>query len=357
MQAIVSIKTLGLVSLLLFLFAASPASAREKTDIVWLKNGDRITGEVKQLVHGILRVNTDSMAEVRIEWEDVARVESDFEFQFERTDGTRITGMIATDSKEDAITVTNEDKSATFAPENVVRISQIEDTFWDRLKGSFTFGYSYTKASDIAQGNLGFRATHRTEIRSFSLDGSTIITGNEEDQNTQRSTLRFEATRFRKNRWFSSYLFGLESNDELGLNLRSSVGAGLGRYLIQSNTSELALLGGAVGTVEDLNPVDDSAGTFSGESSKKNLEGLLGIQYDRYIFDDPTVDISSRLTVFPSITESGRLRAQFDINLRWELISDLFWDLNFYNTYDSDPAAGSQSTNDYGVVTSLGWSF
>jgi hypothetical protein len=39
------------------------------------------------------------------------------------------------------------------------------------------------------------------------------------------------------------------------------------------------------------------------------------------------------------------------------MIKDLFWDLNYYNTYDSDPPSGSTSTTDYGVVTSLGWSF
>ena len=44
-------------------------------------------------------------------------------------------------------------------------------------------------------------------------------------------------------------------------------------------------------------------------------------------------------------------------NLRWELISDLFWDLAYYNTFDSDPPSGSTSTNDYGIVTSVGYSF
>ena len=56
-------------------------------------------------------------------------------------------------------------------------------------------------------------------------------------------------------------------------------------------------------------------------------------------------------------TDSGRLRTQLDVNLRWELINDLFWDLNYYNTYDSDPPSGAESTSDYGIVTSIGWSF
>jgi len=84
---------------------------------------------------------------------------------------------------------------------------------------------------------------------------------------------------------------------------------------------------------------------------------MLGIDYSRYVFDDPTVDLSTALSVYPSITDSGRTRAQFDVKLRWEMIKDLYWDLSYYNTYDSDPPSGSLSTNDYGVVTSIGWSF
>jgi hypothetical protein len=276
------------------------------------------------------------------------RVESDYEFQFERSDGRRITGTIDKAPDQRKITLTNEEQTFTFAHEKIVRISQIEDSFWERLQGSMTFGYAFTKASDVAQGNLGFRATHRTEIRSFSLDGSTIITNDQVNESTQRSDLSFNMTRFRKNRWFSAYLLNFESNDELGLNLRTSIGGGLGRYLIQSNTSELALAGGLLGTAETL------AGDVS---SQENIEGLLGLNYSRYIYDDPTVDLSIGLSVFPSITDSGRTRAQFDINLRWELIADLYWDMSYYNTFDSDPPSGTTSTSDYGVVTSLGWSF
>lgn len=134
----------------------------------------------------------------------------------------------------------------------------------------------------------------------------------------------------------------------MGLNLRTSIGLGLGRYLQQTNSSEFGLIAGVIGTSE----------TLEGDvSSQENIEGLLALDYSRYIYDDPMLDLSSRLSIFPSITESGRMRAQFDINLRWEMFADLLWDLSYYNTYDSNPASGSESTNDYGVVTSIGWSF
>ncbi len=326
----------------------SPALARDKTDVIQLTNGDRVTGEIKQLEHGILRLGTESMGEVQIEWDDIVRIKSDFGFQFERSDGQRITGTIVETPDQHEITLRSDDLSVAFAHDELVRISQIDNSFWKRLQGSMTFGYSFTKASDVAQGNFGYRATHRTEKRSFALDGSTIVTSDQDNESTQRTNLSFSMTRFRKNRWFNTYLSGLESNDELGLNLRTSIGLGLGRYLQQTNTSEFGLIAGVMGTSE----------TLEGDvSSQENIEGLLALDYSRYIYDDPMLDLSSRLSIFPSITESGRMRAQFDINLRWEMFADLFWDLSYYNTYDSNSASGSESTNDYGVVTSIGWSF
>ena len=326
----------------------SPALGRDKTDVIQLTNGDRVTGEIKQLEHGILRLGTESMGEVQIEWDDIVRIKSDFGFQFERSDGQRITGTIVETPDQHEITLRSDDLSVAFAHDELVRISQIDNSFWKRVQGSMTFGYSFTKASDVAQGNFGYRATHRTEKRSFALDGSTIVTSDQDNESTQRTNLSFSMTRFRKNRWFNTYLSGLESNDELGLNLRTSIGLGLGRYLQQTNSSEFGLIAGVIGTSE----------TLEGDvSSQENIEGLLALDYSRYIYDDPMLDLSSRLSIFPSITESGRMRAQFDINLRWEMFADLFWDLSYYNTYDSNSASGSESTNDYGVVTSIGWSF
>jgi len=61
--------------------------------------------------------------------------------------------------------------------------------------------------------------------------------------------------------------------------------------------------------------------------------------------------------LFPSLTESGRYRTDSSVSLRREIVSDFFLDLSFYYTYDSDPPDALAETSDYGVVTSLGYSF
>ncbi|MCJ7556888.1 MAG: DUF481 domain-containing protein [Gammaproteobacteria bacterium] len=341
-------KRIIILMLSLGVFVSGPAFSRDKTDDVWVVNGNQITGEIKKLEHGLLTLKTDYMGEVEIEWTDVVRVESDYAFQFERTDGTRVTGRIGESAEPGKIVVGYLQQKTTFEIAKVVRISQIEDSFLDGVKGSLSMGYSFTKASDVAQGNLAFSMTHRTEIRSYTLQGSGISTTTAQGDPSQRANASFGMTRFRRDRWYNSYTLGFEQNDELGLNLRTSLEAALGRYLIQTNMSELGTLVGLVGTNELLQ---------GDAQTQQNMEGLLGVDYSRYIYNDPKLDLTLSLYVYPSITESGRVRSQFDAALKWEIYKDLFWSLSYYNTYDSDPPSGSDTTDDFGIVTSVGWSF
>jgi hypothetical protein len=339
---------------LISLLASSGACARDKSDQVWLANGDRLSGEIKKLEHGQLTLSTDSMGSVLIEWADILRIGSRFPFQLESVDGTRTIGELVASNEAKTITVAGAEQAQSFSHGNIVRISQIESGFWDQLHGSLSFGYSFTKASDLAQGNLAFNASHRTKDRSFSLAGSTIVTNDRESAESQRSEIDLTLIRFRPDRWFNIYSFGFESNDQLGLNLRTSLGAGMGRYLVQSNTSEFGLMGGIVGTSESL-VLDESDATT--DSTQQNVEGMLGFQYSHYVYNHPSIDLSASYSAFPSITDRGRVRTQLDLNLRWEVIRDLFWALSFYRTDDDGLESSSQSTSDHGIVTSIGYSY
>lgn len=84
-----------LALILLPLYLASPnAIAHPKTDIVTLYNGDRLTGEIKQLEGGILKLSTDSMGTVNIEWQEIASIDSEFFYEFQLSSGVRHFGSV-----------------------------------------------------------------------------------------------------------------------------------------------------------------------------------------------------------------------------------------------------------------------
>ena len=68
---------------------ACPALAREKSDLLVMKNGDRITCQVKNLDAGVLKVDLDYVdGTVSIDWLKVARLESKFLFLVQLQDGS-----------------------------------------------------------------------------------------------------------------------------------------------------------------------------------------------------------------------------------------------------------------------------
>jgi len=70
--------------------------ARDKSDVVMLRNGDRLSGDILSLEFGILSLSTDNMSTLSIEWPAVRSVTSKFEFAIERRDGSKYHGVITT---------------------------------------------------------------------------------------------------------------------------------------------------------------------------------------------------------------------------------------------------------------------
>ena len=80
----------GVIAALL-LAAISPLAA-ERTDVVILKNGDHLTGEVKKLERGRLKLKTDSMGTVYIEWDKIFQITAAETFEARLESGERHVG-------------------------------------------------------------------------------------------------------------------------------------------------------------------------------------------------------------------------------------------------------------------------
>jgi hypothetical protein len=61
--------------------------------------------------------------------------------------------------------------------------------------------------------------------------------------------------------------------------------------------------------------------------------------------------------VFPSFTVKNRYRVSVDAYVMLEIISDLTFTVSFYDNFDSKPASDAAATNDWGVTTSIGYTF
>jgi hypothetical protein len=317
---------------------------------VVLKNGDRITCEVKTLDRGILTAKTDYMGTIYMEWEEVAQVISKQDLQLETTSGARYLGQLMEPQKEQTLLVASEGDEVGLRMDRVVDMAPIKRTYWEQLDGSLKAGYTFTNATEVQQFSLSAEARQRTRERSTSLSTSNMIsqTKGVEGTKSSKADLTLDATKFLEDRWERNFALSLQRNDELGIALRGLLGAGLARNLVQTNFSRFTAGLGLAANLERA---------VSGGEDRENVEAIGQVTYERFRYNSPKIDLTADLIVFPSLTESGRLRSELDLQLRQELITDFFWDVTLYYSHDSKPPNTASAKSDYGLVTSLGWTF
>jgi putative salt-induced outer membrane protein YdiY len=332
--------------LMLLAFSAA-AYEREKTDVVSLRNGDRVTGEILSLQYGILAIKTSDMGTINIEWPAIQTVTSRYTFFFERIGGMRYYGTIHTGESGRFVVGEAQDAQEMTMPD-VTRLSQVEEGFWQRISGNLAVGYNYTKSSDISVGSLSFNSTYRAPGNESTLRASALRTQAPDTGETDRDQIAFVMRFLRpaKNYWL--LLSSLERNEELGIDGRLQLGGALGRRLMQRPDSEISAILGLAFTQEWATGEKDS---------QSSIEGVLGGEWRIFRFSKPETSLNSSFVVYPSLTESGRYRSELNITLSRDIIEDLTLDLSYYNSYDSEPPDVTASKTDYGIVTSLGYKF
>ncbi len=319
-----------------------------KTDVVTFANGDHLTGEVKSLERGKLRFKTDATGTISIEWDDVATLSANHNIQVETQDGDRYLGRLVKQAEPHKIVLKTWSGDVTLETDRIVFMTPIEEQGRDRFDGNITAGYNLNKGSGVKQSQFGLDLEARTETRVFALDVSSTTSDTDEKDSSQRQRLDLDYTRLWPKRWFTGASIRAERNDELGLDMRTSVGINGGRYVRQTNNATLAWTGGVQYSQENL------SGNIDNEES---LEAFGKLRWNWFRYDTPELDFSSELELIPNLSDWGRVRAELDVSVKWEMIEDLFWELEFYDSYDSAPVVVGAEQNDYGVNTSLGWSF
>src|SRR4249920_3796704 len=126
---------------------AAPLLAADKTDQIWLKNGDHLTGEIKKLQLGVFYFKPKyALNSIEIDWTQIDRIETVERFNVIFTNGETHSGVIKkVTEKEGSLDFTIDDNGQTVATEKleVVNIQPQKSSFLAQLNGSIDYGFSY----------------------------------------------------------------------------------------------------------------------------------------------------------------------------------------------------------------------
>jgi hypothetical protein len=322
------------------------ALGRIRTDVVTVKSGDRVTGEIKNLDRLSMRVRTNDMGTVNVDWTVVVSVEAARPFEVEALDGGRYQGNISSPTPG-MIHVEDADSPITLAIADVIGMTPIGLSWLGNLEGSFDMGYSYTRGSGVGQGTASFSMASRRPSRVNSVDFDGSLTTQEGEPDSSRYSARYQHGRLYDERWLLAVLADAQRNTDLGLRFRVSGGGGPGYRVLVARRQRSTVLGGLV--VDREVPVE-------GESST-NLFALGSSNYSLFITSYPntSLDVSSELRV--GLSDAGRVLFNLDLSARREVWRDFYISLSLYDSYDSRPPEGSTIKNDVGTAISIGYQF
>jgi hypothetical protein len=335
------------LSLCVCLSIAAPAWCQPKTDVVTLSNGDHITGEITSLSRGRLALKTDDAGTINIEWDKIRRIQSTRLFEIETTDGRRLLGSISSpQDRQIAIGVLA--NPLTFAMDDVTRLTPIGASFWSKLEGSVNAGFSYSHSAQLSQITFNQDAVYRRPAFQFRMASAATLTQQQGAEDDNRASLSGDYIRYRGLRWFIASGGRLESNQSLGLVLRSQAGGTVGLRLVNTNRAQFETGAGMVFNNEKA--VDQTEST-------QNLEAVFMVNTSYYTYDSPKTTIDFSTLYYPSLSQAGRQRVQIDSSFNREIVKDLTLTFSVFYTFDSKPPKEGAARTDVGIVTSLGWSF
>jgi hypothetical protein len=324
------------------------AAAEPKTDVVTLANGDRITGEVKRLDRGRLEFSTDDAGTLYLEWDKlVSVVATARNVEVVTNDGRRFLGSLGV-APPRSIAVTGLAETAILTMPEVTIIRPIGTSFWNKLDGAVDAGFSYSRSSGVAQLNLNSDTVYRKFASQMRLTAALTVTEKDDEEGRDdRGSVEMSYLRYPWREWFVVGAGRFETNESLGLELRSQIGVATGPRLVNSNRAQLSFGGGIV--------FNDEAGVDV--ERVQNVEALVLLETSFFTYDRPKTNLDVSLQYYPSLSNTGRHRLELDAGVKRELLKDLFVGLNVYNSYDNRPPNPAADRNDIGIVASIGWTY
>jgi hypothetical protein len=340
---------------ILLLLMAAPVLARESTDVIIMKNGDHLTGEIKGLSQGVLYISMQYILGTSdVQWSKVDHIESKQLFLVKTENGSVYSGTLSTAEAIKGRPVTIEVVEPVGMPieleqRTVVMMDPTSEHFWQRFNGQIDTGLTYAKGNQSTQYNLSSEVSYpRERWQASATYNSTLSTSTGVTATTRNQIGLAGEHLLRRSNWFYAGVVGLLQSSVQDINLQSSVGGGIGRYLANSNQAKIYVLGGLGFQRTQYSPT-------VGVSNPQDVSTVLvGAGARLYQFNKTTLEVKA--TVYPAISAPGRVYSNLNASYYIKLSGSLSWNVSFYGSWDNQPPP-TFTGSDYGMSSGLSITF
>jgi putative salt-induced outer membrane protein YdiY len=315
-------------------------------DEVNLKNGDRLSGKIITMGDGNLVLETSFADKITIKWAEVASIKTDSALNLVLADGTAFQGIPQLSEAETMIL-----KLDSVAEPVVFDMSQIKSINPPeeppvRLTGQVNVGFNKSTGNTKTEKiHVDGEIVARTKKNRYTAGGQYNRSEDDNDKTEDNALGYLKYDHFLSEKLYF-YLNGLFEKDKFkDINLRTTVGPGLGYQVFESDLMNLSFEAGPsyVNTDYDVQDDDD------------NISGRWAMKFDRFFFEklfqyylnnEGYVSLSDTQDVF-MFTRTG---LRFPVRAGIFLNAGLEWD------WDNTPSLGNDRS-DYRYILSLGYGF
>ncbi len=330
---------------LVLLFLLISTAVIGQKDTLTLSNNDVLVGTIEKMDRSILTFSTSyDDSDFKIKWGEVKEIKSQRQFIISLTDGERYTSNINSVSGMEKMVVLNaEGSTLEYGLIDIVFIEPIGKSFFSRLTVDMDLGINITKANDFKQLTSNLSATYLAyKWRARGLY-KTVLSRQEGAADINRMDAELGGEYYLPHDWFIQAKAIYLSNDEQLLQLRSTYQGGAGYYFIRNNTMFFSASAGLAYTNENFT---------SNNPDRTSTEGYVAVGFTKYAIGD--LSVGTNLGLYPSFSQSGRYRLDFNFDMKYDLPLDFYIRLGLSYNYDNQPVENAEDS-DYVFSTSFGW--
>ena len=325
----------------LFFYTVIPVFADE----IILTNGDRLSGRIHTISNKILTLETNYSEPINIQLEFVQHMSSTEPVEIHLTSGEIIKsrlkpanpGQVSVEvgTGPDAATVNLSDIAALNPPPQ-------KPITW---KGNITIGGNLQRGnSDTMNISVGTSAARRTEKDRFTVTFLYSRTEDDGEKTAENTYGQLKYDYFLNPKWYLYLNMDMLSDKFNDINLRTTIGPGVGYQIWEEENKALSLEAGLSFTSEDRDLGDDD----------NWLSARLGVNYMYKLFE--SILFTDQFVIYPDLENSGEYFLRNEASIATDIGNRLALKLSNIWERNSEPEPGLDE-DDYTWLLGLQYSF
>ena len=298
-------------------------------DVVHLKNGDRITGEIKEIWDDNVKIEPVYSDSFDVEFEHIAHVESDKAMEVELFDGTKGAYLIEPADEEGNVRLTSSYESIVVALAEVKKTEKIEKFDWDAnldVSSNFSRGNTNSQAT-----NLQWKGSMKTGDHRYNTDLSIAREELNGERTKQRDRLNVGYNYLFHDDWFFAVNLTAERDPVAQLDRRISVNPALGYDVFDEANRVLNFQLGAGYASET---------TAGQDESSTNIDWRLNFLWE---FMGGDMEFFHNHNIYRNLGGRKNIVAVTQTGIRYDITDDIYLNLQANYDYDSEPAEGAEN--------------